>query len=78
MPYSTLEKKLRLVPESEFDLVSRFLDFILSGNAKSVPAKAKAKKAEKKLYRQPGALKGKIWIADDFDETPDCFKEYMP
>lgn len=21
--------------------------------------------------RQPGALKGKIWIADDFDETPD-------
>ncbi|MGV3729762.1 MAG: hypothetical protein ACO1NN_03265 [Sphingopyxis sp.] len=21
--------------------------------------------------RQPGALKGKIWIADDFDVTPD-------
>jgi prevent-host-death family protein len=22
--------------------------------------------------RKPGALKGKIWIADDFDETPEC------
>ena len=21
--------------------------------------------------RQPGALKGKIWMADDFDQTPD-------
>ena len=20
---------------------------------------------------KPGALKGKIWVADDFDETPD-------
>ena len=78
MPYSVLEKKLRMVPESEFDFVSRFLDLVLSRNSNSVSAKAKAKKAEKKLYRQPGALKGKIWIADDFDETPDCFKEYMP
>ena len=23
--------------------------------------------------RQPGALKGKIWIADDFDEWPEGF-----
>ena len=25
----------------------------------------------------PGLLKGKIWIADDFDEPLDDFKEYM-
>lgn len=30
------------------------------------PAAPKARKP-----RQPGALKGKIWIADDFDVTPD-------
>jgi antitoxin (DNA-binding transcriptional repressor) of toxin-antitoxin stability system len=24
-----------------------------------------------------GSLKGKIWIADDFDETPDDFKDYI-
>lgn len=25
-----------------------------------------------------GALKGKIWISDDFDEPLEEFKEYMP
>ena len=35
-------------------------------------------KEEKKKKRKLGALKGKlIYMADDFDETPDCFKEYM-
>jgi prevent-host-death family protein len=27
--------------------------------------------------RKPGRLKGQIWIADDFDETPPEFDEYM-
>lgn len=31
----------------------------------------------KKFFRQSGILKGQISIADDFDETPECFKEYM-
>lgn len=28
----------------------------------------------KKIF---GSLKGKIRIADDFNDTPDCFKEYV-
>ena len=32
----------------------------------------------KKAKRKLGALKGMlIYMADDFDETPGCFKEYM-
>ncbi len=27
--------------------------------------------------RQPGSAKGRIWIAPDFDETPDDFKDYV-
>ncbi|MDE7416434.1 MAG: DUF2281 domain-containing protein [Lachnospiraceae bacterium] len=27
--------------------------------------------------RKPGILKKKMVMSDDFDETPDCFKEYM-
>ena len=27
--------------------------------------------------RTPGGLKGRIWIADDFDETPPGFEDYM-
>lgn len=79
MPYAVLEQKLRLVPESEFDFVSQILDFVLSKNSKSEKTNAEKKeKSEKKFYRQPGILKGEIWMADDFDETPDCFAEYMP
>ena len=31
----------------------------------------------KKMTPIPGLLKGKIWIADDFDAPLDDFKEYM-
>ena len=31
----------------------------------------------KTVIRQPGLLKGQIWTAPDFDETPDCFKDYV-
>ena len=32
----------------------------------------------KKAKRKLGTLKGKlIYMADDFDETPGCFKEYI-
>lgn len=27
--------------------------------------------------REPGGLTGKFYMAPDFDETPDCFREYM-
>jgi prevent-host-death family protein len=27
--------------------------------------------------RTPGGLEGQIWIADDFDETPPEFDDYM-
>ena len=27
--------------------------------------------------RTPGGMPGKLWMADDFDETPDCFAEYV-
>jgi prevent-host-death family protein len=31
-----------------------------------------------KKPRVPGALKGQIWIAPDFDEIPEEFEEYLP
>ena len=72
MTYAVLEQQLRQVDESNFDAVSAFLSSILS--------KQKKKNADvsvHKVIREPGILKGQIWMADDFDETPDCFKEYM-
>ena len=34
-------------------------------------------KSEKKAHRKLGGFEGKIWISPDFDETPNCFAEYM-
>ena len=75
MPYAVLEQKLRLVPESEFDFVSQILDFVLSKNSKSEKASVENKK--KNAIRKLGQWKGQVWIADDFDETPECFKDYV-
>lgn len=30
-----------------------------------------------KQPRQPGRLKGRIWIAPDFDEIPEGFEDYI-
>ena len=37
----------------------------------SVIAEIRKPTANRQEPRQPGALKGKIWMADDFDELPD-------
>ena len=31
----------------------------------------------RKPIRHLGKWSGQIWMSDDFDETPDCFEEYM-
>ncbi len=31
----------------------------------------------KPVIRRPGLLRGQIWTAPDFDETPDCFEDYV-
>lgn len=70
---STLEKTIdmiSLMPENEIEQV---YTYIVSLNSKS----KKENPREKKIYRTPGGMKGTLWMADDFDATPDCFKEYM-
>ena len=34
------------------------------------------KSSAKTKKRSPGGLTGKFWMAEDFDETPDCFKTF--
>lgn len=42
-----------------------------------VVAELRPPPVEERPRRQPGALKGKIWIADDFDETPEWLIDAM-
>lgn len=77
MAYELLEKELEDLPESNIaDVIEyiQFLKFKLLKDENNIgSAIAERKHPERKL----GILEGKFVMADDFDETPDCFKEYM-
>lgn len=46
-------------------------------NERDYVAAIEKKNATRKFERKLGIGKGEIWMADDFDETPEEFKEYM-
>lgn len=62
---------------SEEDLyqVIQFVNFLRF--SKSEQASVVQKPVEGKKYRTRGGLSGKVVLAEDFHETPDCFKEYV-
>lgn len=51
---------------------------IILAKAGEPVAKIVAYTAPPKKPRVPGSMKGKIWIAPDFDEIPEEFEEYLP
>ena len=51
---------------------------IIVAKAGEPVAKIVAYTAPPRKPRVPGSMKGKIWIAPDFDEIPEEFEEYLP
>ncbi len=75
----TLEQQaihiITALPTDKLSQVVSFAKFLLTqSEADMMPNQTKK---EKKFFRQSGILKGQMSVADDFDETPECFKEYM-
>lgn len=70
----TLEKLQQLPPEKQQE-VEDFVEYLLEKYAinKNVDMEAIAEQRRKNA----GRLRGQIWMADDFNETPDDFKDYM-
>lgn len=64
------------LPEEKILQVIQFAEF-LSVNPKPKISVENKEVSEDGYRRKPGVLKRKMVMADDFDETPDCFKEYM-
>ena len=77
MAYELLEKELRDLPESNIVDVIEYIQFLkfklLREEYNTGCTIAERKHPERKL----GILRGRFIMSDDFDETPDCFKEYM-
>ncbi len=70
MKATEIIEKIGQLPEAMLPSVSDYIDYMLE----------KAKKEadfEQTKERQLGTLKGKLWIAPDFDAPLDEFKEYM-
>lgn len=64
------------LPEDKINMVIQFAEFLSLDNK---PQKNNYYLKENKdgYIRKPGILKRKMIMSDDFDETPECFKEYM-
>ena len=59
------------ITQFSFEEQLHLLAFIANKvNISSEKSSAKTKK------RSPGGLTGKFWMAEDFDEPPDCFKTF--
>lgn len=72
---STVEKimnEITSLSEKQVEQVYSFTMFL-----KTMPGAFEDSKSISGKYRTAGGLDGEFWMADDFDETPDCFKEYM-
>ena len=74
MSDSSSYKKISFHQTNHLHLFAEFLSF----DKKPQREEAYSKEISKDGYiRKPGILKRKMVMADDFDETPECFKEYM-
>ena len=75
MAYETLIKEAKELPEEK---ITEVLDFILFLKNQSANTAVQGYEKKQDIRRRPNIFAGKLkHIADDFDETPECFKEYM-
>jgi hypothetical protein len=64
-------EKLEELPGSLQTEVLHYIEFLLEKHTKQSPDEKPQKK------RKAGSLKGKIWMADDFDAPLEDLKDYM-
>lgn len=70
MSYELLEKQIRSIPEEYFSEIAGFLDLL---KYKIMVQQQKSSRPLRKL----GGYEGQIKIADDFDDIPEGFEEYL-
>lgn len=72
MVQDVVEKIYRL-PEDKLEQVEEYIDSLLLEQ----PAEDSMKEIAEKRMRNFGRMKGQIWMAPDFNDTPEDFKDYM-
>ncbi len=72
MNTETIEKLKQLPPDKQQE-VDDFVDFLINKYQLNINGESVGEHRRKNL----GWAKGKIWMADDFNETPEDFKDYI-
>ncbi|MBF2085224.1 DUF2281 domain-containing protein [Thermoleptolyngbya sp. C42_A2020_037] len=71
MLQSVIVEKLEKLPEPLQTEVLHYIEFLLDKYVPDMSVQVEPKK------RKAGLLKGKIWMADDFDAPLEDLKDYM-
>ncbi len=66
-----------ILSEEKLRMLFQFAKFLSSSSYDQVRNETVNKDLIRKRKKIAGKLKGKIWMADNFNATPDCFKEYI-
>lgn len=74
MPYDVLEKQIKALPVDALERVSQYINMLYIQSVQEEYPKS----ASNKYGRKFGIAKtAGYWMAPDFNDTPDCFEEYM-
>lgn len=65
---------VKLLPEDKLPQLLQFVRFLNPSTKEKTDA---ALKSQHEVRRTPGGFPGKVMMADDFDDTPDCFEDYQ-
>lgn len=75
MEYDTLIKEAKDLPE---DMIEQIIDFMRFLKSSKKDQTKRSISNSMTFHRTVNPLAGElIAIAEDFDETPECFKEYI-
>jgi hypothetical protein len=72
MGTDTIEK-IKALPLDKQQEVDDFVDFLIN----KYQFKSEEESIGEQRRKNAGWAKGKIWMADDFNETPEDFKDYI-
>lgn len=67
-------KVVQVLPDEKLPTLIQFARFLQSTSS---DLGVSVSKSNRKTVRKAGRLKGQIWMAEDFNETPEEFKEYL-
>ena len=77
MNTDTIDILNKLPPDKQQE-VNDFIAFLLQKyQSPAAPINASDEILLKNRMQIAGRMKGKIWMADDFNDTPDDFKDYI-